>query len=293
MQVPIRSDFSEVVNYNIPDFPIYARRAFLSSYPNYCAVSHWHDDVEFTFLVSGSMDYSINGSIVTLHANEGVFINSRQLHYGFSPSHTEADLVCILLHPQLLCASDYVKEHFVMPILSNSSCSYCKLSPDVPWQNTILDALRQLYGCADSPAFVLRAQRLGFCIWEALSEHLSMAKTAPAVYQNLAILNNMIGYIQKNYADKITLADIAEAGHVCKSTCSSIFLNNLKCSPMAFLTDYRLNKSLELLNNTDLTITKISYEVGFSGASYFTETFRRHFHCTPTEYRTQQTGLWR
>ena len=41
-------DFSETVAYNNPLFPAYVRYDILSCYPNYSAISHWHEDLEFS-----------------------------------------------------------------------------------------------------------------------------------------------------------------------------------------------------------------------------------------------------
>ncbi len=41
------SDSSETVAYNNPLFPAYVVYGFLSSYPDYSSISHWHKDLEF------------------------------------------------------------------------------------------------------------------------------------------------------------------------------------------------------------------------------------------------------
>ena len=51
------------------------------------------------------------------------------------------------------------------------------------------------------------------------------------------------------------------------------------------LTEYRLNKSVELLTNTDKSILEIAYDTGFSNSSYYTEIFGGRFGCTPSQYR--------
>lgn len=78
----------------------------------------------------------------------------------------------------------------------------------------------------------------------------------------------MISYIHAHYMEKITLEQISAAGNVGKTTCTSIFKNHTNSTPVTFLIEYRLQKSLELLQNTDLSITEICYETGFSNASY-------------------------
>lgn len=43
-------DFSETVAYNNPLFPAYVVYGFLSSYPDYSSISHWHKDMEFILI---------------------------------------------------------------------------------------------------------------------------------------------------------------------------------------------------------------------------------------------------
>lgn len=57
--IEIKEDRSERVKYDYPDYHIYIRRDFLSSFPNYTADSHWHDDIELMAILSGQMQYNV------------------------------------------------------------------------------------------------------------------------------------------------------------------------------------------------------------------------------------------
>ena len=83
------ADYSETVDYNRKEYPFYIRRGILSTYPNYSAVSHWHEDLEFIIILSGRMSYNVNGATVELSPDDGIMVNSRQFHYGYSPDYTE------------------------------------------------------------------------------------------------------------------------------------------------------------------------------------------------------------
>ncbi|MBD5466964.1 MAG: helix-turn-helix transcriptional regulator [Lachnospiraceae bacterium] len=48
-----------------------------------------------------------------------------------------------------------------------------------------------------------------------------------------------------------------------------------------------MNKSIELLRYTDLSIIEIALSVGFSSASYYAETFRKWFGKSPSEFRNK------
>lgn len=53
----------------------------------------------------------------------------------------------------------------------------------------------------------------------------------------------------------------------------------------AYLIQYRLHQSFWYLKNTDMTITEIAQVVGFSGSSYYAESFRKWCGKSPSEYR--------
>jgi signal transduction histidine kinase/DNA-binding response OmpR family regulator len=52
-----------------------------------------------------------------------------------------------------------------------------------------------------------------------------------------------------------------------------------------YIRSLRLQKSVELLNKSELTVTEISYEVGFNDPSFYTRSFKKQFNKTPKEFR--------
>ena len=52
-----------------------------------------------------------------------------------------------------------------------------------------------------------------------------------------------------------------------------------------YLLSYRIEKSLPLLTDEQLSITEVSSRCGFSSASYYTKVFRERMGCTPTAYQ--------
>lgn len=54
-------------------------------------------------------------------------------------------------------------------------------------------------------------------------------------------------------------------------------------SPNELLRTARLNKSYQLLKNTDMTVSEVAYSVGFSSPSYFAKCYKDHFGKNPTD----------
>ena len=109
--------------------------------------------------------------------------------------------------------------------------------------------------------------------------------------EDILILTVMIGYVQKNYPNKILLKDISSSGNCCKTKCTSLFQKYLNTSPMIYLNRYRLEKSVFLLRNTTMSVTEIAYACGFSNSSYFCELFHKYYNTTPGKFRNNNSDL--
>lgn len=62
-------------------------------------------------------------------------------------------------------------------------------------------------------------------------------------------------------------------------------------SPSLFVSTLRLKYAAELLSESSLTISEISWQVGFNNLSYFTSSFKKLYNATPTEYRQQNQKI--
>ena len=285
----IRDDDSEKIHYDYADYPMWIQRECLSSYPNYRALNHWHDDIELIAVLSGKMQYNVNGEKVTLQAREGILINARQMHFGFSDSREECEFLCILLHPMLLCVTPAYERDFVLPLINHGALPFVHLHTDIPWQREICRQIRFIYGVKGEPAAQMKIQAAFMAIWSLLYENIPPAHNGRKRQTgDLAVLKNMIGFIQQSYMKKISLSDIAASGAVGQSKCCKLFARYLGQTPNLYLTQYRLNKSMELLKNTDMAVTEIAVETGFGGGSYYAEAFRKWIGKSPTEYRREQ-----
>ncbi|MDL2211138.1 response regulator, partial [Bacteroides sp. OttesenSCG-928-M17] len=71
----------------------------------------------------------------------------------------------------------------------------------------------------------------------------------------------------------------------------SAFFKKLKSltglAPVDLVKEVRLNKSVELIKNTDLSISEIAYAVGFKDSGYFGKCFRKKYNQTPREYMSE------
>jgi AraC-like DNA-binding protein/mannose-6-phosphate isomerase-like protein (cupin superfamily) len=292
LEINLLSDNSEIVSYNFSDFPIRAKHALLSDYPSMAAANHWHEDWEFTLVLEGKMCYSVNGKSYELQEGQAIFVNSENMHYGFSADGTDCSFICILLHPYLLSTIKRIKDNYTIPICKDTSHPFIILGTEIPWQKKLIDLLKNIYDLCNEEQDGFELQLMSLFHSLCYSLHHNM-KNNISTYESiddkkLEAMHNMIGYIQQNYHKKLTLNQIATAGNVCRSSCCDIFQLILQKTPISYLTEYRLEKSIELLNNPSLSVTEIALQCGFNGSSYFTEIFHKKIGCTPVQYRKKK-----
>lgn len=286
IHIDLRDDLSERVPYDYTGYPICIRHSFISAYPNYAASSHWHDDVEFVTVLHGEMAYNVNGEIISMKPGEGMFVNSRQMHFGFSGEHRECEFATVVLHPMLLCLTSDIEQNYVAPVLHNQNIPYIRLTGDAKWHKEIINGIHNIHSVMKASGAVLKMQSIFTWMWALIYENMPRSNSSePAQNRNLSILKDMIDFIQQHYDEKITLQQIAKSGGIGQSKCCKLFQTFLHQTPNSYFVSYRLSKSTELLCITDMTITEIAYAVGFNGASYYAEMFHKYFGISPSAYR--------
>ncbi len=290
MNLTVLQDGSEQIHYDNPNIPIYVRHGDLRSMSNMSALCHWHDDVEILIPLEGHLSYNINGRTVSPGEGDAIFVNARQLHYGFSADGSDCNYVCITFRPQLLCGMEGLQRKFILPVLSSPQVPYILLRKDNPAHRELISSLRQVAALyqAKAEGFELLALSQILLFWHGLFTCIAAELDRIALEDHQApVIRKMLEYIRTHYNEKITLDSIANAGGVCRTKCCQLFRNLLSMSPNDYLNSFRLEKSMELLKSTRMSVTEIAAECGYNSTSYFTEQFTRAKGCTPTQYRKQ------
>lgn len=92
-------------------------------------------------------------------------------------------------------------------------------------------------------------------------------------------------YIAAHLGENISLSDVAEAVNSSPFNFARIFQQHTGMPIHRYLTRLRLRSSLERLAERDSDLTAIALDLGFSSHSHFSDTFRREFGETPSEFR--------
>lgn len=291
--IELMQDFSEIVHYEHTGIPLYIHTADLAAYPGMSAPCHWHDDIEWVYIISGKMYYYINGKRILLNEKDSLMVNARQMHYGYSYKKQDCHFLCILFHPSLFGSNKTLLQKYVTPVIENTSCEYLYFHSKQARGQQIAEYLEQIHSlkAEEAPAYEMQAIAVMFQLWSSLLQHRDLVIEDSQNERNsdLEIQKNMVSFIYQHYAEQISLNEIAASGNVSRSKCCLIFKHYLQQSPVDFLNTFRLKTSCRLLQNTEKSITEIAFSCGFHHLSYFSKLFMKNFGCTPREYRKQKS----
>ncbi len=99
------------------------------------------------------------------------------------------------------------------------------------------------------------------------------------------ILYRIIDYINENLQDKLSLESIAKHFNASVSYIRNLFSKYIRQPLYDYILMARLNKSMQLLLKTRLSITKIAEQCGFSSSNYYYFIFKKKQGLSPSMYR--------
>ncbi|MDO4766240.1 MAG: AraC family transcriptional regulator [Eubacteriales bacterium] len=100
-----------------------------------------------------------------------------------------------------------------------------------------------------------------------------------------SILNDVKSYIEQNYADNFTIADLTKIFAINQQKLLSGFKSSFHATINEYTKKIRMTKALELLYDDELSIVEIAKSVGYYGDGYFQKVFKETYGVTPNQMR--------
>ncbi len=173
------------------------------------------------------------------------------------------------------------------PYVQATNLTYLKIGINEDWEKNILRAIMEIHQLIElkSPYFEISVIHHLNAIWQNLIMNGIQLEYRETDILKSQRMKQMLYYIHVHYNEKLSLSDIAKAGQLSRSETCRYFQRIVKQSPLSYVTDYRIQRSLILLQDPDANVTDVGYQVGFNSTSYFIAKFRRHIGMTPLAYK--------
>jgi len=246
---------------------------------------HWHEELEFGYVLAGSVKVSTAERTEVFEAGEGFFINSNVLTAMSNENGCILD--SHLFHPVFLAGhfQSIFEIKYLNPVLHNKSLDLLPIRGQTEAEKTLLDDLHSLSALQQTQDTEFQTRNMLSLIWLQLLQVLSSAQLRRLPLKNQDRMLPMLTYIQEHYAEKITLEQIAAEACISTRECLRCFNSCIHQSPMEYLMEYRIGAASRLLEKTSLSVTEIAIGTGWGSSAYFSKMFRKLRGQTPKEYR--------
>lgn len=126
-----------------------------------------------------------------------------------------------------------------------------------------------------------------YLMMTALLRYYCSAKTESdkIVYHNVIRLRPVVEFINKHLGEKIYIEMLAGMTGVSSDYFTKMFKDSIGKTPVDYINSLRINQSMRLLADTDMSMTDISDTVGFCNPNYFHKIFKQYRETSPLAYR--------
>lgn len=252
---------------------------------------HTHDYVEVVYMVHGTTTHFVNGEKVVLQQGDLLFMGQGSVQEILPAGMDDIAINFIILPSffdttlELIGPEDTPMRRFVVDCLKSSdnptSYLYFHVSNVESVQNLVENLiLSQIDNFPNHRSINQTTMALLFLNLLNYTDHLA--------YQNEdeEVIMKTLRYIENHYADG-SLTELSRELHYDPSWMSREIKKRTGKKFVELIQQKRLAQAVFLLENTDINIDDIAYQIGYENLSYFYRLFRKTYGVSPKKYRTE------
>ena len=220
------------------------------THPRYVMSYHWHVEYEIIRILEGSLTVTLDEKSFTAVNNPvcGEYIQK-------------------ILHQETMLFPHFSDEH--PQILNCISVLFDAMyEKDTGYELTVFGQFYHFFGLVFSNHYFI--------------ENPTRTRRD---YKRILQLKQVLEFIEKNYANPITLQELSASVSMSPKYFCRFFSEMTHQTPVDYLNRQRIEEACLQLAATDDSITEIAYRNGFNDLSYFIRTFKKYKGMTPGKYK--------
>lgn len=235
-------------------------------------------------------DFTGHGKLLLQKNKYGFYYIPASIQHKVDFIPDEYDAVCISIAPTLL--EEFAEQHphfkelYDLQIQWDEQVKVLPLFEAGSEERKIVDAIRHCDLEGPASRIFLQAR-----VYDLLIRYFNAQKTAekngyPNTEQEVR-LKEIQTFIQQNIHLQLSIRSLSRQAGMNLRSFERSFKRLFGTAPREYIESQRINEAVELLKNTNMPVSSISVHVGFAGSNYFSFVFRKHYLCSPRQYRQQ------
>lgn len=247
---------------------------------------HYHNSFEIYYLCSGERSYFIKDK--TYHIKKGtlVLINEYDIHCTRSIGDLGHERIVLNFNKKFI--EDLIEKNEVNLYRCFENNIHV-IEPDLQEQIYIESLLNTMYSEYNEKKtnydLYLKTALIQLLLFS--TRHTNSSITSDNIVTTHKTISKVIGYINTNYSEDITLQSISKMFFISTYYFSRKFKEITNLSFVDYLNNVRVKEAQELLRRTDFKITQVSEMVGYKNTTYFGRIFKKLTGMSPKAYKKQ------
>ncbi len=248
---------------------------------------HTHDFIEIMYINSGEVEEYVNGKSFAARKGDLVFMNYNSVHSFKAEDHVTYYNICFypetfekIINPEnafsllSLSAFNELSKGKTEGVVSFSPAEQRQIQ--YIFEKMVEEQAKRL------PRFDLVNESYMNILITMILRKISLPEET-----EISIWNKLADYISDNLDADLSLEMLAKRCFYNPSYFSRLFKSKFNVSLVEYVSNKRIEKAMELLSDTELSVAAISSACGFSNKSVFYRTFSKVTGKTPNEYRNK------
>lgn len=245
-----------------------------------------HSEVEILFVLEGAVDITVEQKTSQLKTEDIFVVNSNKKH-TLKPAGGNLLLMRLLINYQMACDVFHSQDVLFWCDSTNSENErYNELRRLLKYllkHKVETENYQETFGFLADCYAILNQLTVNFMVKSA---DLQSSEEGDRYEDRISQINN---YINSNYDQPISMKELSEKLFLSNGYLSRFFKKNYGMSFANYLTNVRVFHAADELLYTDVPVTRVAYDCGFTSAALFNKVFKKEYSVTPTEFRKQAT----
>lgn len=242
--------------------------------PCQICTAHWHRALELSIVFEENVIFFNNGKKRIRYKNSVNLTNCEEIHYSIPQFKRYSD--------KIVGYTIQINYNFLEKMIPNIKNIYFDI--DDPNKNKkITNYMVKIYQefiddkLSKNMSILMMTLKMLIFLYEECSEVRYVGNTLKT--------KNILKYINEHYKEELHVYEVAKYFGYSREYFSRLLKKEIGMSFKEYLTQYRLNKSLNELLNINKNIAEVALNNGFSNETQYISTFKKIYNITPGQYR--------
>ncbi len=277
------SDYNEGKQHGTAEFPF--EYYFVEpNNPQYIMNPHWHKEFEIIRVISGNFDVHLGNMGYCLSKGDIMLVECGILHRG-EPENCVYECLVFDLNMLRRRQNDIINS-LITPII-NGNNSINRIIPERG--ESVYNSAMALFSTASKKEkyYEMEIHSIILRFFSELYKNgyiSDISKNPQNLKKNQTVIK-LLDWIEENYTDNITLAELSEISNLSEKYICRIFKEYTSKSPVNYINEIRIEAACHEMIVNNRSVTEAALSCGFNDLSYFSKLFRRYKGITPKQFK--------